>query len=167
MQLRFLLPVLALALAVVGQVPKHRDDYSHRAPAIIGHILEYRDDNSDELSTASNASMLLRRTAPGFFDDDTAQPDDWDRYTAKGGGLLCGLMITDRAAGEMLKDGRNPPSAASEWQGGLEEELKTWYWHQLDDDQRYCDIAKRWELGYALKSLGLNEMSKKSGGDNE
>jgi len=139
------------------------------ALAVAGRVVQYRDNDSKQLSGAgrNDTDASPFNPATGFFDDDYAEPADWERHTTKGGGMMCGLVISDRAAGAMLHDGRNPPSAASEWQGDLVEDLKTWFWHDLDDDQRYCDIASRWEMGHALKSLGLNPKSKKNGGENE
>jgi hypothetical protein len=138
------------------------------ALSVAGRVVLYRDHDNNQLSDAGrNASEAWPNPAMGFFEDDFATPQDWERYTTKGGGMLCGLVVTDRIAGTMLQDGRDPPLAASEWQGGLVQELITWYWHDLVDDQSYCDIADRWEMGHALKSLGLNGKSKNRGGDNE
>jgi hypothetical protein len=59
------------------------------------------------------------RPATAFWDDDFASPADFQKAADKGGALICALLGSDRTAGLLLKDKRNPPSAASIWTGDL------------------------------------------------
>jgi hypothetical protein len=54
------------------------------------------------------------------YDHDIADEATRTRYTKKGGALMCMLRSSDEYAGTELKDTRNPPSAASVWQGDLQ-----------------------------------------------
>jgi hypothetical protein len=56
------------------------------------------------------------------YDHDIADETTRTRYTKKGGALMCMLRSSDEYAGIELKDTRNPPSAASIWQGDLQSE---------------------------------------------
>jgi hypothetical protein len=98
-----------------------------------------------------------------FEDDDLASPEDFEKYANKGGALLCAMLGTDRTAGRLLQDARDPPSAASIWRGNLVEELKTWFWHHVPNKD--CMIG--WDLDHAFESLGLSSESTEYSGDNE
>jgi len=64
-----------------------------------------------------SASGLNRR---GDFDPSKyADQATWDKYVKKGDHLLCLMAASDRAAGYLEHDTRDPPSAASKWAGDL------------------------------------------------
>lgn len=120
-------------------------------------------------SRAENEKALaasIPLPAQGFFDDDTASPEDWTTYTLKGGALMCGLAGTDEEAGQLLNDLREPPSAESQWTGDLKQEMYEWYWHDVNPATYTCKLTDHWNIGYAMRSLGLNGKPKTEGGDN-
>lgn len=64
-----------------------------------------------------SATALNRR---GDFDSSKfGDQATWDKYVKKGDRLLCLMAASDRAAGYLEQDTRNPPSAASRWAGNL------------------------------------------------
>lgn len=101
-----------------------------------------------------------------FFDDDLASDVDWMKYSNKGGTLMCGLLGTDRTAGQLLGDMRNPPSAASVWQGDLKQELSAWYWRNVDPTTYSCKIDNHWNFPHTMQTMGLSGGSVSEGGDN-
>ncbi|KAL6703941.1 hypothetical protein ACN47E_008879 [Coniothyrium glycines] len=114
---------------------------------------------------SDNAPPSLR-PAFGFFDDDLASAADWTTYTQKGGALMCALTSNDEAAGLLLHDKRTPPSAASIWRGDLRQEMQAWYWRDASPATFQCKLDEHWELGEAMKSLGMNGKPSSEGGDN-
>ena len=75
------------------------------------------DDPQDRLG---NSARLL----PRDYDPDVlADQVTWDKFVLKGGALMCAMKNSDKFAGEWLNDARNPPSAASVWQGDLTREF--------------------------------------------
>ncbi|EDU43710.1 conserved hypothetical protein [Pyrenophora tritici-repentis Pt-1C-BFP] len=101
------------------------------------------------------------------FWDDPASPEDWQKYTAKGGALMCGLEGSDQTAGRLMGDTRQPPSAASKFNGDLQTELQDWYWRPVHPATYSCSISQHWQIPHAVESLGLSGTSKAQGGDNE
>ncbi|KAJ4369598.1 hypothetical protein N0V83_005360 [Neocucurbitaria cava] len=123
-----------------------------------------------KLSTTTLIAAIVSSSPPpalAFDSSDLADPQDWTRYTLKGGALLCALHATDQLAGRQLHDTRNPPSAASIWTGDLKQALETWYWHDVPPTEpSICDIAGYWKIPFAVRSLGLDSRLKVEGGDN-
>lgn len=72
----------------------------------------------------------------------------WDKYLDKGNRLMCLMEATNRGAGWLSQDNRQPPSAASRWTGDLRTELGTWGW-------REGEVDKSWECEFT--TLGLKE----------
>ncbi|KAK1908835.1 hypothetical protein P3342_006714 [Pyrenophora teres f. teres] len=107
------------------------------------------------------------RPKVAFWDDDTASAEDWKTYKAKGGALMCGLEGSDQAAGRLIGDTRQPPSAASKFNGDLQTELQDWYWRRVDPATYSCSFSQHWQFPRAMESLGLSGTSKAQGGDNE
>jgi hypothetical protein len=54
-----------------------------------------------------------------FDPADYAKKELWDKYLEKGDHMMCLMEATDRGAGWLRKDTRQPPSAASRWTGDL------------------------------------------------
>lgn len=106
------------------------------------------------------------RPATAFWDDDLASPADFQKAADKGGALICALQGTDQTAGLLLKDKRNPPSAASTWHGDLKAELQSWYWHTMNPTSKGCRLNTYWQVTAALQALGLDGNPKSEGGDN-
>ena len=117
-------------------------------------------------ATCASKSATTPHPATAFWDDDTASDADWEKYTLKGGALMCGLAGTDRTAGRQIRDARNPPSAASVWSGDLRQELDTWYWREMSPSSKGCQLQEYWEFPAMLAALGLNGRPKSGGGDN-
>ncbi|KAF2749730.1 hypothetical protein M011DRAFT_397773 [Sporormia fimetaria CBS 119925] len=109
----------------------------------------------------------VKTLTPRFWDDDYASAEDWERYSSKGGTMMCALVGSDRTAGSLLGDARNPPSAESVWQGDLVNAMNQWNWHEISDSQTNCNIETRWEFPEMLTRLRLDGRSKSSGGQNE
>lgn len=114
----------------------------------------------------SNAILNSPPPAQGFEYDDQASAIDWATYTNKGGALTCGLLATDQSAGQLLRDARTPPSAASLWCGDLKQELSTWYWHVNGRPNYSCKLDDYWYIASAVRSLGLDGQPVEEGGDN-
>lgn len=108
----------------------------------------------------------MRRLEMAFWDDDVASDADWDKYIHKGGALMCGLVGSDRTAGRLIKDTRNPPLAASVWSGNLKQELYDWYWREMNPSSKGCQLGG-WEFSGMLNALGLSEKEKAKGGNNQ
>ncbi|KAJ4372914.1 hypothetical protein N0V83_003205 [Neocucurbitaria cava] len=108
----------------------------------------------------SNAILNSPRPAQGFDDDDQASAIDWATYTNKGGAFMCGLLATDQSAGQLLRDARTPPSAASLWRGDLKQELSTWYWHVNGRPTYNCKLDDYWYIASvateAYYEFGIN-----------
>ncbi|KAH6025740.1 hypothetical protein HBI83_061410 [Parastagonospora nodorum] len=119
----------------------------------------------DGTRASHSATTPLPVTA--LWDDDLASDADWEKYTLKGGTLMCGLVGTDRTAGGQIRDTRNPPSAASVWTGDLRQELDTWYWREMSPSSKGCQLHAYWEFPAMLAALELNGQPKSDGGDNE
>jgi hypothetical protein len=119
-----------------------------------------------EDGTRASHSATTPHPATAFWDDDLASDADWEKYTLKGGALMCGLVDTDRTAGRQIRDTRNPPSAASVWTGDLRQELDTWYWREMSPSSKGCQLQEYWEFPAMLAALGLNGQAKSGGGDN-
>jgi hypothetical protein len=121
-------------------------------------------------ASSKNNNNLTKRNAPlivtGFWGDDLASPADWDRFTLKGGALMCALKGTDQTAGRQIKDTRNPPSAVSAWSGDLKQELRNWYWHELNPTFKGCQLDYNWKVPATMRALGLNGKANSAGGDN-
>jgi hypothetical protein len=107
------------------------------------------------------------RPTTAFWDDDYATASEWATYTAKGGALMCGLSGSDEAAGTLLKDTRNPPSAVSLFNSDLKSELETWYWRSVNPSSFRCSFSMYWAFPHAMSSLGLSGTSTAQGGDNQ
>lgn len=80
---------------------------------------------------------------------------------------MCGLTGSDTTAGVLLKDTRNPPSAASVWDSDLKQELASWYWHDIIPNSYGCKMDEHWRIASALQSMGLSAKSAEQGGDNK
>jgi hypothetical protein len=144
--------VTILSCTTAGVVP--RVSTSHRSPSRIhAHI--------NDADTSTGNSLV-----PRFWDEETATDADFKKFAKKGGALICGLLGTDRSAGQLMKDKRDPPSAASVWSGNLRQELCDWYWHDVDTSSKACDINEFWKLSKAMQALGLDGKPKFGGGDN-
>ncbi|KAI4661440.1 uncharacterized protein J4E79_005253 [Alternaria viburni] len=119
-----------------------------------------------------DSSKVPPRFSPLDFDAlqfsptlDARGPDDfnkgayatkalWDKYLEKGNRLMCLMEATDRGAGWLSQDTRQPPSAASRWTGDLRAELKLWGWREGDMDKGWeCEFTK---LGLKEAFEGLN-----------
>lgn len=116
--------------------------------------------------TRAYESATTPHPATAFWGDDLASDADWEKYTLKGGALMCGLAGTDRTAGRQIRDTRNPPSAASVWTGDLGQELDTWYWREMSPSSKGCQLQEYWEFRVMLAALGLNGRPRSEGGDN-
>jgi hypothetical protein len=101
-----------------------------------------------------------------FWDDNHAADEDWSKYVAKGGALMCGLEGSDETAGRQMKDIREPPSAARPYNGDLKIELQNWYWRETNPSSFSCSFSEHWHLSYAMRSLGLDGRPTSQGGDN-
>lgn len=152
----------AIAAAVICSV-SGRAFNTHYPSTDVSYLLPDSDDPYAKLSTPS---LSFANPAHGFDGDDIADDEDWAKYTSKGGALMCGLRGTDQTAGSLMNDRRNPPSAASIWNGDLRQELHTWYWRHIDPATYSCKINDHWNFASALKSLGLNGKPTAEGGDN-
>jgi hypothetical protein len=106
------------------------------------------------------------RPTVAFWDDDYASEKNWDKYTHKGGALICGLEGSDKTAGGHMGDKRTPPSARTQFNGGLETELQNWYWRHINPSSFSCRLAEHWHLPHAMQSLGLDGRPASEGGDN-
>lgn len=147
--------------------------------SISGRCLDIRDMSLTRPSHESNKSIFgeVANLSPnsgagapselrtGFFDDDYASEEDWKRYTSKGHTLMCALASNDENAGKIIGDTRNPPSAASEFQGTLEQEMKDYYWHDTNPSTYSCKLDTHWKMSYAMQSLGLNGKPVSENGD--
>ncbi|KAH7071743.1 hypothetical protein FB567DRAFT_612413 [Paraphoma chrysanthemicola] len=107
---------------------------------------------------------LVLNTA--FWDDDTASDAEFEKFALKGGALMCALGGTDKTAGRLLRDTRDPPSAASIWTGNLRQELHEWYWRESNPRSYACQFNGHWQFADTLRALGLNSKSTVDGGDN-
>jgi hypothetical protein len=106
------------------------------------------------------------RPTIAFWDDDYASDKDWDKYTHKGGALMCGLEGSDETAGGQMGDKRTPPSARTQFNGDLKTELQNWYWHDINPSSFSCRLAEHWHLLNAMQSLRLDGRPASEGGDN-
>ncbi|KAF2447265.1 hypothetical protein P171DRAFT_430173 [Karstenula rhodostoma CBS 690.94] len=119
----------------------------------------------------SHAKITLpaptHRLSRRFDADELASDEDWKDASCKGGRLI-GLMLgTDEEAGpkiESTKD-NNPPSAKSEWQGDLKQELKTWGWHDDYVEDVYADMDYL-DVTSVVEALRINGKPKGDGGNN-
>ncbi|KAJ8107057.1 hypothetical protein OPT61_g9127 [Boeremia exigua] len=106
------------------------------------------------------------RGAQGFEGDEFASDADWQKFTNKGGTLMCGLDGNDEEAGLLMDDKRVPPSAASLWTGDLRQELTTWGWTEIDSSGYACDLDEYWHMTSMMEALDLNAKPQSNGGDN-
>ncbi|KAF1851022.1 uncharacterized protein K460DRAFT_271378 [Cucurbitaria berberidis CBS 394.84] len=104
-----------------------------------------------------------------YSPDILADQVTWDRFVLKGGALVCAMRNSDKLAGEWLNDVRDPPSAASVWQGDLKPELKKWGWNDVMSNKMLCSFDNDgfWELESTFRGLGLNPHPVSEGGHNE
>jgi hypothetical protein len=109
-------------------------------------------------------NLLLPATA--FRGDDLANPADWETFSLKGSALMCALEGTDQTAGRLIKDTRNPPSAATSWSSDLKQELHDWYWRELNPTSKGGQLDDYWKFAGMMQALGLNGKSTSTGGDN-
>ncbi|KAI4912818.1 hypothetical protein J4E90_006224 [Alternaria incomplexa] len=93
---------------------------------------------------------------PGNWADDTK----WQKYLDKGHHLTRLMDATDRGAGWLSKDTRQPPSAASKWTGELRAEIPLWYWHEADVDTGWDGDFEAKGLKTAFEGHGLNSQPK-------
>jgi hypothetical protein len=122
-----------------------------------------------EVSSSNNDSWTKRNSpspATAFWDDDLASPADWEKFTLKGGALICALKGTDQTAGRQIKDSRSPPSEISVWSGNLKQELHDWYWHELNPTSEGCQLDDNWKVPATMRALGLDGKAKSAGGNN-
>ncbi|KAH6644834.1 hypothetical protein C7974DRAFT_420258 [Boeremia exigua] len=125
------------------------------------------DINGDTLDQTNRSIRFSRDgTVHAFFDDDSASDDDWQKFTHKGGALMCALNGDDEAAGVLMGDTRTPPSAASPWTGDLKQQLAAWKWTEIDPSSYSCKMDEHWKIPAAMKALGLNGKPQSEGGDN-
>jgi hypothetical protein len=89
---------------------------------------------SDDLSKAPpgssppdlNAPELVPALSANDFDpNNQADQALWDKYLKKGDHMMCLMEATDKGAGWLEKDTRQPPSAASRWKGDLRGECSS------------------------------------------
>ncbi|KAF1978040.1 hypothetical protein BU23DRAFT_250221 [Bimuria novae-zelandiae CBS 107.79] len=112
--------------------------------------------------TTLNASTLVRRFEPLPLADDQL----WDEAVCKGGRLV-GLMLgSDAEAGPQITETKNrqPPSASSEWQGNLIQEMSTWKWHNDFVEDVYGDMDESWHVQSVVDALNINGKPKSQGG---
>jgi hypothetical protein len=150
---------VALASVATAQVIA-----SDQAPGSIPWIPSHVDVSRDSKANPLRRNLLSSATA--FWDDNLASPEDWETYSLKGGALMCALEGTDRMAGRLINDTRNPPSAASAWSGDLKQELQDWYWHELTPTSKGAQLDDYWKFSATMQALGLNGKPKSAGGDN-
>ena len=124
-------------------------------------------DTHSSFQTVAKRNLNNSRPKVAFWDDDTASAEDWKKYTTKGGALVCGLEGYDQTAGRQMGDTRNPPSAASKFNGDLQTELHDWYWRPFSPATFSCSFGRHWQFSYAMQSLHLSDTPKAQGGDNE
>jgi hypothetical protein len=149
---------LASLLAVGGTTSQRRTSSNGTQQAF---ALKF---SSQEDGVSPRRSLLPLAIA--FWDDDLASATDWDKFTHKGGALMCGLEGTDRTAGRQLEDLRNPPSAASPWPGDLKQELNNWYWHEFTPTSKGCELDDYWKFPATMQALGLSGKCRSEGGHN-
>jgi hypothetical protein len=66
------------------------------------------------------APLLGPATAAATFDpNNLADQATWASYVGKGNDFVCRMEATDKGAGFLMQDTRNPPSAASQYTGDL------------------------------------------------
>ncbi|KAI4638163.1 hypothetical protein J4E93_010319 [Alternaria ventricosa] len=93
---------------------------------------------------------------PGNWADDAK----WQKYLDKGHHLTCLMDATDRGAGWLSKDTRQPPSAASKWTGELRAEIPLWGWHEADIDKGWDADFTAMGLRTAFEGHGLDSQPK-------
>ncbi|KAL5426098.1 hypothetical protein PMIN04_002145 [Paraphaeosphaeria minitans] len=102
------------------------------------------------------------------FDANVLASDkDWKAASCRGGRLVELMLGSDEAAGSKIEStkGNNTPSAKSEWQGDLKQELKTWGWHEEYAEDVYADL-ERLDVTSVAEALGINRKPKGAGGNN-
>jgi hypothetical protein len=150
--------VAILSCATAGVVPQLITNHSITRSRPRAHA----QGNGADISTGT----IITHPAIAFWDDETASAADFEKFTSKGGALMCGLRGTDLTAGRLMKDKRIPASAASAWSGDLRQELRDWYWHDVDTSSKACQIDEFWKLTNTMQALGLDGKPKSNGGDN-
>lgn len=115
-------------------------------------------------SLASFPHHLVRRW------DDTfeASDNDWNAAKCRGEKLINAMILSDAEAGPKIQDTKvnQPPSAKSEWQGELTQELKTWGWHEIEpEDDQYADM-EHLDVISVTKALEISDKVDWLGGDN-
>ena len=108
-----------------------------------------------------NAPELAPRGDSDDFDVNRwADDTKWQKYLDKGHHLMCLMEATDRGAGWLSKDTRQPPSAASKWTGELRAEIPLWYWHEASIDKGWDADFEAMGLRTAFEGHGLNSQPK-------
>ncbi|KAI8936738.1 hypothetical protein NX059_007125 [Plenodomus lindquistii] len=146
-----LLLVLALSIEVLGLAPS---------------ILDLKD--SAVLNTSSqlpaNDNILLRPNGlfrrsdwdPSLIADDAT----WNKAVANGQAINCLMRRTDKDAGKVMKDQRNPPSAESRISYTSKAEgkelLKKWNWLPRDPGPDALKLTHVWGWKNAIVANGLN-----------
>jgi hypothetical protein len=115
-------------------------------------------------ATSATGKGVSLRPAQGF-DGDPASDADFTKYALKGGALMCGLTGTDKTAGILIKDKRDPPSAASIWSGNMQD-FASWYWHDTQAQRSTCKPGQSFDLTEMMNGLGLSDLPKDEEGDN-
>ncbi|OAG07010.1 uncharacterized protein CC84DRAFT_1216020 [Paraphaeosphaeria sporulosa] len=102
-----------------------------------------------------------------FNADILASNKDWKAASCRGDRLVELMPSSDKAAGPKIEStkGNNPPSAQSEWQGDLKQELKTWGWHEEYVGDVYADMDYL-DVTSVVEALGMNGKSQRAGGNN-
>ncbi|KAH9873383.1 hypothetical protein J1614_005781, partial [Plenodomus biglobosus] len=104
---------------------------------------------------------LFRRAGwePNLAADDAT----WNRAVSNGAALNCIMRRTDKDAGKVLRDLRNPPSAASQFTynsvGESMDVLYKWYWIAHDPLPGATPLGRRWGWTQAMKATGLTTSS--------
>lgn len=104
---------LALFLTVLAEVDVTRSVIVRPNGSVI-HETRFLKQNVNEYTH----SQLTAR-ADYWKPDQVADDQRWTKFIEKGQHFNCLMNAPDRGAGWLLKDTRNPPSAASEWTGDL------------------------------------------------
>ncbi|PVH95963.1 hypothetical protein DM02DRAFT_689119, partial [Periconia macrospinosa] len=147
-----LLAAATLGVAIISQVltgtSRSNDAFLHPKKLDFQKSLRTTDD------ARNHTVNLAARYEPDSLADDAL----WERVSCKGGHLVAAMKESDEEAGIRIQDTRNPPSAASLWQGDLKEDLRKWFWHdfQEDDDVIRGDHNGYWHVEGAIRALKLN-----------
>jgi hypothetical protein len=102
--------------------------FTENPPALSPKLLS--DDPSKAPPGFSPPDLNAPEFVPAFGANDfdpNHQADQalWDKYLKKGDHMMCLMEATDKGAGWLEKDTRQPPSAASRWKGDLRGECSS------------------------------------------